>query len=170
MTEDVEAKLRPTMGAIARCSAGFLGLITSNQPVEVTYSEGAKGLAWTGVHLHVAQLGRPWSSRDPLVLFVSMERALREIERLRAELETSRKRERSGYEHHAITRLQSEVTHLKGELEYERGIVGKLRHFCSDWDYLCIDEHSPEFSSCHCDFPDSEADLGELRRLAGEEP
>ena len=55
-------------GAIAICSRGRKGLITSDGPVEVTYEDGSKGMAWTGVHLGPAVLGQPWSSRNPTVL------------------------------------------------------------------------------------------------------
>ena len=54
-------------GCIARCSLGLLGLVTSNKPELVTYPDGNKGMAWTGIHITnvVGLLGEPWSSRDP---------------------------------------------------------------------------------------------------------
>lgn len=31
-----------------------------------------------------------------------------------------------------------------------RVLTGKMGHWCSDWDYLPIDETSPEFAVCTC--------------------
>ena len=61
---------RPSNGAIAICSAGCLGLITSDCPVEVTYSDGNKATAWTGIHLtsKSSAVGNPWSSKNPTVV------------------------------------------------------------------------------------------------------
>ena len=28
--------------------------------------------------------------------------------------------------------------------------MGKLAHYCRDWDFLPVDEHSPEFECCLC--------------------
>jgi hypothetical protein len=53
---------------IAICSLGFLGLITSETKVEVSYFDGSRGLAWTGIHLGAENFGEPWSSREPTVL------------------------------------------------------------------------------------------------------
>lgn len=67
---------QPSKRAIARCSLGCLGLITSEEAVEVTYGDGNKGLAWTGIHLEDSgpihpfsfKIGDPWSSRNPTVV------------------------------------------------------------------------------------------------------
>jgi len=80
----MEEKLLPRKGAIARCSIGFIGLITSETPQEITYTDGNKGLAWLGIQLRhdscifpfgvdagkevVVVPGMPWSSRHPEVL------------------------------------------------------------------------------------------------------
>lgn len=63
--------LPPKQGAVAICSAGSVGFITSEKPMEVSYPDGNKGIAWTGVHLtdKLAPMGSPWSSRSPHVLF-----------------------------------------------------------------------------------------------------
>jgi hypothetical protein len=29
-------------------------------------------------------------------------------------------------------------------------LAGEHRHFCPDWDYLAIDENSPEWQCCTC--------------------
>lgn len=52
---------------IAMCSLGTLGLITHDDPQEVTYGDGHKGFAYVGIHLtdKVAPVGSPWSSRSP---------------------------------------------------------------------------------------------------------
>lgn len=55
-------------GAIARCSRGQLGLITVDEPTEVTYPDGNTGIAWVGIHLawgEGVKPGDPWSSRNP---------------------------------------------------------------------------------------------------------
>lgn len=60
----------PRRGAIAVCSKGSIGIITSDEPVEVTYPDGSKSMAWVGLHLtdKIAKIGEPWSSRTPTVL------------------------------------------------------------------------------------------------------
>lgn len=60
--------MKPRKGAIAVCSRGILGLITSEQPEEVEYPDGNKGVAWTGIQLD-HNPGAPWSSREPKVLY-----------------------------------------------------------------------------------------------------
>jgi len=57
-------------GAIAICSLGAIGLVTSDKPETVTYNDGNTGEAWLGVHLtdKVASVGSPWSSRTPKVI------------------------------------------------------------------------------------------------------
>ena len=54
-------------GTLAICSLGTLGLITSDEPQTVTYIDGNKGVAWTGIHLtdKIAPIGSQWSSRNP---------------------------------------------------------------------------------------------------------
>jgi hypothetical protein len=58
-----------------------LGLITSYTPEEVTYRDGNKGMAWTGIHLtnKVGKLGAPWSSKSPRVVGRMKEYAAREL-------------------------------------------------------------------------------------------
>lgn len=60
--------LMPRRGAIAYCSAGKLGLITCDEPLEVTYHDGNKGVAWIGIQLTKGIIGDPWSSRTPKVV------------------------------------------------------------------------------------------------------
>ena len=73
--------LEPRAGAIALCGRGFLGLITSQRPVSVTYRDGTEAPTWGGFHLQHQQLssaagvvyrtvevGDSWSSRNPVVL------------------------------------------------------------------------------------------------------
>jgi len=61
-------------GALAICSKGRIGLITSRSPVAIEYADGNKGFAWTGIHLTDAvvgdgKAGEPfWSSRDPKIV------------------------------------------------------------------------------------------------------
>jgi hypothetical protein len=59
---------KPQKGAIAICSRGILGLITSDKPEEVKYSDGNTGLAWTGIQIGENTFGQKWSSRNPKVL------------------------------------------------------------------------------------------------------
>jgi hypothetical protein len=78
--EDIAANnLAPKAGAVAYCSAECLGLITSTEPQDVTYTDGTVGKAWTGIQLtegdfiingqqvHITP-GMPWSSRTPKVV------------------------------------------------------------------------------------------------------
>ncbi len=55
-------------GTIAICSRGILGLITSDGVEEVTYPDGTKGQAYTGIKLSGPDVGEPWSSRTPKVV------------------------------------------------------------------------------------------------------
>jgi hypothetical protein len=34
---------------------------------------------------------------------------------------------------------------------HSRVLVGKMRHWCPDWDYLPIDETCSEFEACTCE-------------------
>lgn len=68
--------VEPKKGAIAKCGLGTIGVIASDGPVEVTYPDGKKGIAWTGFHLQeqvinnrMIKIGDPWSSKNPEVLF-----------------------------------------------------------------------------------------------------
>ena len=59
----------PRKGDIAMCALGRVGLILSDRPVEVTREDGAKRMAWTGVHVWPRSwIGKPWSSRNPKVI------------------------------------------------------------------------------------------------------
>ena len=55
-------------GTIAICSRGILGLITSDGVEEVTYPDGTKGMAFTGIKLSGPDVGQPWCSRQPKVV------------------------------------------------------------------------------------------------------
>jgi hypothetical protein len=84
-------------GALAYCSRGELGLITSHAPMPVDYTPAPEcicasdgdyhhctwcpvcggthdpanhGVAWLGVHLSKDKLGQPWSSRNPKIIGV----------------------------------------------------------------------------------------------------
>jgi hypothetical protein len=62
--------MTPRRGAFAFCGKGTLGLITSDTPIGVVYSDGKTGTAYVGIHLtdKIAPIGSPWSSRDPEVV------------------------------------------------------------------------------------------------------
>jgi len=58
-------------GSIAYCGYGCIGLIMEDEPQEVTYSDGTKGVAYVGIHItdnKYAKFGDPWSSRNPRVI------------------------------------------------------------------------------------------------------
>lgn len=72
---------KPQAGDIAVCSLGCVGLITSNEPVDVAYGDGNSGKAYVGIHLRehtfegnlkplktTVNPGDPWSSRKPKVV------------------------------------------------------------------------------------------------------
>lgn len=76
-------KLAPRRGAIAYCSLGRLGLILCDEPQEITYHDGNKGVAWVGIQLTEGdvngvggdvgkvfhqKIGDPWSTRHPNVV------------------------------------------------------------------------------------------------------
>jgi hypothetical protein len=54
-------------GDIAFCSRGMLGLITEDEPKEVTYLAGEKDIAYVGIQLQ-NNIGGRWSSRNPRVV------------------------------------------------------------------------------------------------------
>jgi hypothetical protein len=69
--------------ALAYCSGGLLGLITSDAPKSITYNDGNKGMAWTGLQVCGGWIagrggdvgkkffrapGMPWSSRTPRII------------------------------------------------------------------------------------------------------
>ena len=59
----------PKRGDIAYCGKGFLGLITSDTKKEVTYFDGSKAMAWTGIHLtNNPSIGSPWSAKNPEIV------------------------------------------------------------------------------------------------------
>lgn len=39
------------------------------------------------------------------------------------------------------------------EQEHFKTLTGQYKHYCPDWDYMAIDEYSPEFDACTCAFP-----------------
>ena len=58
----------PHRGALAYCSLGHIGLITSSKPEPVYYEDGSMGLAWKGKHIWpFEKFGDPWSSGEPEV-------------------------------------------------------------------------------------------------------
>lgn len=59
--------LEPAAGMIAVCGAESLGIITSDKPQLVHYTDGNSAIAWVGVKLH-PNPGEPWSSRSPIVV------------------------------------------------------------------------------------------------------
>lgn len=71
--------IKPGRGVIAICSQGYLGLITEDEPQEITYPDGNKGTAYVGIQLTdkppftegfegPTGIGAPWSSRTPKCL------------------------------------------------------------------------------------------------------
>lgn len=71
--------MQPKRGAIAVCSRGYIGIITADEPTEITYPDGNKGSAWLGIQLTDKPpidadwkgqkgIGTPWSSRTPRVI------------------------------------------------------------------------------------------------------
>jgi hypothetical protein len=57
-------------GTLAICGIGCLGLITDDNPQEITYPDGNKSFAWVGIHLtdKVCSIGGKWLSRNPIVV------------------------------------------------------------------------------------------------------
>ena len=51
MTIETKKILFPRKGAIAFCRRGYLGLIISDEPREVTYPDGNTGLSCLGIQL-----------------------------------------------------------------------------------------------------------------------
>lgn len=51
-------------GSIAVCSAGFVGLVTSDNMILTKMGH----MAWCGVHLSPEKAGELWSSRKPILV------------------------------------------------------------------------------------------------------
>ena len=63
----------PSKGDICRCSLGTLGVVTKDEPQQVSYENGGEAEAYVGLHLedheeYDIQQADPWSSRDPEVV------------------------------------------------------------------------------------------------------
>ena len=60
----------PRKGYFAKCSHGYLGLITYDFKKEVTYPDGNSGHTYIGVHISDNKnvFGKTWSSRNPEVI------------------------------------------------------------------------------------------------------
>jgi hypothetical protein len=86
-TKSSVCHFEPRRGALAFCSRGALGIITSDGPMPVKYPDGSTGIAWVGNHLtnEAGRLGAPWSSRRPHVIgYIEQVPELLEDARLRA--------------------------------------------------------------------------------------
>lgn len=42
------------------------------------------------------------------------------------------------------------IKHVDREIEEYKKLTGEKKHYCPDWDFMAIDENSPEFSACTC--------------------
>ena len=75
--------MNPNKYAIAKCSLGVYGVITVDEPKQVTYADGNTGVAWTGLVIrdisipgvggHSGKIidvkaGNTWSSKRPEVI------------------------------------------------------------------------------------------------------
>lgn len=81
-SETIEDKLEIRKDAIAICSGGLVGVISVDEPIEVNYNDGNKGIAWSGYQLSNSsikgrgdegkvfdvEIGGDWSSRNPTVI------------------------------------------------------------------------------------------------------
>ena len=61
---------KPRKGTLALCGLKCLGLITKDEPKEITYEDGNKCFAYVGIHLtdKITDIGNPWSSRNPIIV------------------------------------------------------------------------------------------------------
>jgi hypothetical protein len=73
---------QPHRGAIAICSNGSVGLITSNTKVPVPMPDNPDYQAWTGIQICPSEVGKTknkrvvgdtWCSSDPTVIFTAQE-------------------------------------------------------------------------------------------------
>lgn len=55
-------------GCVARCNAGFLGLVTSNAKVKTKDGE-----VWVGIHLSPDKAGNKWTSKNPELIKESVD-------------------------------------------------------------------------------------------------
>lgn len=75
--------MNPCKYAIAKCSLGVYGVITVDEPKDVTYADGNTGVAWTGLVIRDISIpgvgghsgkvinvksGNTWSSKRPEVI------------------------------------------------------------------------------------------------------
>lgn len=47
--------------------------------------------------------------------------------------------------------METAGKHVDRESKYFDTLKGVKRHFCPDWDYMAIDETTPEWEACLCD-------------------
>lgn len=66
----MDKKKTVSKGSIAICGWGCLGLITEDEPKEITYTDGNKAKAYIGIHLtdKISPVGSKWSSRKPKIV------------------------------------------------------------------------------------------------------
>lgn len=57
-------------GDIALCGIGTIGLITDDEPKEITFNDGNTVKTYVGIHLtnKVCKIGDRWTSRNPVVI------------------------------------------------------------------------------------------------------
>lgn len=47
--------------------------------------------------------------------------------------------------------METAGKHVDRETQAYAKLTGKMKHFCPDWDFMAIDETTPEFEACTCD-------------------
>ncbi len=73
--------MEPRKNAIAVCGKGALGLITSDEPEMLTFTDGTSRLCWIGIHLtdKVRKPGSYWCSANPEVVGYLEDALLKQI-------------------------------------------------------------------------------------------
>lgn len=54
------------------------------------------------------------------------------------------------YETHVGIILETSGKNVDYESKVFEKLTGEKKHFCPDWDFMAIDETTPEFQACTC--------------------
>jgi hypothetical protein len=163
--ENVVQKLEPRRGAIATCSIGSLGLILREAPEDITYPDGNKGKAWTGIYLadrtvhwhfgpkqgqdEFITAGSPWSSSKPnvicyvedLLLFAKHSQV---FHALVADLNINSDMDLSYFKHKLYRGYTVPANVIKERAEKMNRTVDLLTKLCHEIEILCEGESCNE--------------------------
>ncbi len=63
--------------------------------------------------------------------------------------------------------METNGKHVDRESRVFKQLKGRYKHFCPDWDYMAIDENSPEFDACSCGLQPLKSEVDHRMRRTG---